>query len=78
MELLGQPLAQLCGAGGRGTRPFWITRPHDRKGATGGNGVTIAFEAPTRAEVDAFHARVLAADATDEGAPGLRPHHHTG
>lgn len=58
------------------TPQFWITRPHDRKDATVGNGVTIAFEAATRAEVDAFHARALAAGGTDEGAPGLRPHYH--
>jgi catechol 2,3-dioxygenase-like lactoylglutathione lyase family enzyme len=55
---------------------FWIMRPFDGQGATVGNGVTIAFEAATRAEVDEFHARALAAGGTDEGAPGLRPHYH--
>jgi catechol 2,3-dioxygenase-like lactoylglutathione lyase family enzyme len=62
--------------GPEATPQFWITRPHDRKDATVGNGVTIAFEAATRAQVDAFHARALATGGTDEGAPGLRPHHH--
>ena len=34
----------------------------------------IAFDAATRAAVDAFHAAGLAAGGTDEGAPGLRPY----
>ena len=33
-----------------------------------------AFEAKTRAMVDAFHAAGLTAGGTDEGAPGLRPY----
>ena len=56
--------------------PFWVVRPYDRKDATPGNGVTVAFEAPTRAAVDAFHAAALAAGATDEGPPGVREHYH--
>ena len=56
--------------------PFWVVRPYDKKGATPGNGVTVAFEAPTRAVVDAFHAAALAAGATDEGPPGIREHYH--
>jgi len=54
---------------------FWVVNPFDGRPATYGNGVTIAFEAPTRAAVDAFHAAALAAGGTDEGAPGLRPFH---
>lgn len=54
---------------------FWVVEPFDREPATYGNGVTIAFDAPTRASVDAFHAAALAAGGTDEGAPGLRPFH---
>lgn len=56
--------------------PFWIMRPLDGRPATVGNGVTIAFEAPDRAVVDAFHAAALAAGGRDEGGPGLRPHYH--
>jgi len=56
--------------------PFWVVRPYDRKDATPGNGVTVAFEAPTRAAVDAFHAAALAAGASDEGPPGTREHYH--
>lgn len=40
---------------------------------TGVPGFHLAFEAPTRAAVDAFHAAALAAGAKDAGAPGLRP-----
>jgi catechol 2,3-dioxygenase-like lactoylglutathione lyase family enzyme len=56
--------------------PFWVVRPLDKKDATPGNGVTVAFEAPTRAAVDAFHAAALAAGANDEGPPGIRAHYH--
>jgi catechol 2,3-dioxygenase-like lactoylglutathione lyase family enzyme len=41
-----------------------------------GGHVHIAIAVDTRAEVDAFHAAALAAGATDNGAPGLRPHYH--
>jgi len=56
--------------------PFWVVRPYDKKDATPGNGVTVAFEAPTRAAVDAFHAAALTAGASDEGPPGIRTHYH--
>jgi catechol 2,3-dioxygenase-like lactoylglutathione lyase family enzyme len=36
----------------------------------------IALAAPNRSTVDAFHAAALAAGATDNGAPGLRPDYH--
>jgi catechol 2,3-dioxygenase-like lactoylglutathione lyase family enzyme len=36
----------------------------------------VAFAAPDRALVDAFHRAAMAAGATDNGAPGLRPHYH--
>lgn len=54
---------------------FWVVEPFNREPATYGNGAAIAFEAPDRASVDAFHAAALAAGGTDEGAPGLRPFH---
>lgn len=38
-------------------------------------GFHVAFRAPSRAAVDAFHAAALAHGATDNGAPGLRPHY---
>lgn len=38
-----------------------------------GPGFHLAFAAPSRVSVDAFHAAALAAGAIDNGAPGLRP-----
>jgi catechol 2,3-dioxygenase-like lactoylglutathione lyase family enzyme len=54
---------------------FWVVEPFNREPATYGNGATIAFEAPDRPSVDAFHAAALAQGGVDEGAPGLRPFH---
>jgi catechol 2,3-dioxygenase-like lactoylglutathione lyase family enzyme len=56
--------------------PFWILRPHDRKPSHPGNGNMVAFNARTRAEVDAFYGAALAAGGSDEGAPALRPRYH--
>jgi catechol 2,3-dioxygenase-like lactoylglutathione lyase family enzyme len=53
---------------------LWITQPYDKRPATVGNGSMPAFDAASRAAVDAFHAAALAAGGTDEGAPGLRHH----
>jgi catechol 2,3-dioxygenase-like lactoylglutathione lyase family enzyme len=53
---------------------LWITQPYDKRPATVGNGSMPAFDAASRAAVDAFHAAALAAGGTDEGAPGLRPY----
>jgi catechol 2,3-dioxygenase-like lactoylglutathione lyase family enzyme len=36
----------------------------------------VAFVAPDRAAVVAFHQAALAAGAVDDGAPGLRPQYH--
>ncbi|MCO4862579.1 VOC family protein [Cupriavidus sp. WGlv3] len=36
----------------------------------------LAFTAETRQQVDAFYRAALAAGATDNGGPGLRPHYH--
>jgi catechol 2,3-dioxygenase-like lactoylglutathione lyase family enzyme len=53
------------------TRPwFWIAEQDALRGK-----FHIAFEAKTRAEVDAFHAAALAAGGIDNGAPGVRPHY---
>jgi catechol 2,3-dioxygenase-like lactoylglutathione lyase family enzyme len=57
---------------GDGGKPyFWI--------ASGGKHsphMHVAFAAPDRETVDAFHKAALAAGGTDNGAPGLRPHYH--
>ncbi len=36
----------------------------------------LAFVAPSRAHVDAFHAAALEMGAKDDGAPGIREHYH--
>ena len=38
-----------------------------------GGGFHVAFRAPERATVDAFHAAALAAGGADNGPPGPRP-----
>jgi catechol 2,3-dioxygenase-like lactoylglutathione lyase family enzyme len=71
---------------GAGKKPaFWIGeaqvrpdsywRPEHRAGVS---PVHLAFLAPDRAAVDAFHAAALAAGGVDHGAPGLRPDYHPG
>jgi catechol 2,3-dioxygenase-like lactoylglutathione lyase family enzyme len=52
---------------------FWIGRPHDGAAASAGNGTHIAFLAPDRAAVEAFHAAALAHGGSCDGPPGLRP-----
>jgi len=41
-------------------------------------GVHLAFSAPSRETVDAFHAAALEAGGRDNGAPGPRPEYHGG
>lgn len=54
---------------------LYVTRPYDKsRPAAHGNGTMLAFPAPTRAAVDAFHAAALASGGKDDGAPGLRPY----
>jgi catechol 2,3-dioxygenase-like lactoylglutathione lyase family enzyme len=56
---------------GRDGRPqFWFG-----EAGKAVNYLHLAFQARSRAEVDAFHAAALAAGGTDNGAPGLRPHY---
>jgi catechol 2,3-dioxygenase-like lactoylglutathione lyase family enzyme len=77
IELLMEVTAEQTGAdshagfGSAGKPYFWIG---DGKAPT--SGLHAAFAARSRAEVDAFHSAALAAGATDNGAPGLRPHYH--
>jgi catechol 2,3-dioxygenase-like lactoylglutathione lyase family enzyme len=49
---------------------------NNRPGASPpGPGFHLAFNAPSRAAVDAFHVAALRAGATDNGAPALRLHY---
>jgi catechol 2,3-dioxygenase-like lactoylglutathione lyase family enzyme len=61
-------------AAGYGIRPkafFWIGERNARQ-----TSVHIAFAAPDRATVDRFYQAALAAGASDNGPPGIRPHYH--
>ena len=40
-----------------------------------GPGFHLAFDAPSRGAVDAFHAAAVLAGGTDAGGPGLRAHY---
>ena len=51
---------------------FFVLKPANGQPASVGNGVTVSFEAPNRAAIDAFHATAIAAGCPDEGAPGTR------
>jgi catechol 2,3-dioxygenase-like lactoylglutathione lyase family enzyme len=53
-------------------KPFFWLKP----GAVPTQPMHLAFVAPSRQAVDAFHAAALAAGAHDDGPPGLRPHYH--
>ena len=60
-----------------GPRPlFLIGRPYDQQAHRPGNGQMIALLATTREMVDEAYAVAMAAGATDEGGPGLRPKYH--
>ncbi len=50
-----------------------ICKPFDGQPARGGNGIMIAFVAPSKEAVQAAHAAALANGGSDEGAPGMRP-----
>jgi len=52
---------------------FWLNESAEAGGTAGAH---IAFVAPDRAAVDAFHAAGLAAGAACDGPPGLRPIYH--
>ncbi|RVT95336.1 VOC family protein [Rhodovarius crocodyli] len=52
-----------------------VTLPFNGALAAPGNGTMVAFNAPSRAAVDAAHATGLAMGGTCEGPPGLRPHY---
>jgi len=59
-----------AGFGMHGRPTFWIGTSHNAHSGS----VHVAFTAPDRDAVRAFHRLALEAGATDNGAPGLRPH----
>ncbi len=79
-ELVMEPLPKMGGFGKNGKPDFWIgeVRPTywTERHATGSAPIHVAFKAPNRAAVIAFHAAALAAGGEDFGAPGPRPLYH--
>lgn len=51
---------------------FYVKPTFDGHPASSGNGVMIAFEAPSQSQVRDLHAAALAAGGIDEGQPGFR------
>src|SRR5258706_15150254 len=50
---------------------FWL-----KEGSPATQPTHLAFRAPDRFSVDAFHREAIAAGATDDGPPGVRAHYH--
>jgi catechol 2,3-dioxygenase-like lactoylglutathione lyase family enzyme len=61
----------FAGFGAGGKPDFWFGG-----GAATAPRLHIAFRAKNQATVDAFYKAALAAGATDNGPPGLRPEYH--
>lgn len=51
----------------------YICPPYDKKPATFGNGMMIAFKADAKSKVDAAHAAGCANGGQCDGPPGFRP-----
>ncbi len=62
-------------AWGKSMPEFWVQTPIDGRPAIVGNGTHVGFVALSKQMVHDFHEAALAAGATDEGAPGPRPHY---
>ena len=60
-----------CGIGPAGSQDFWLA-----PGGPTAPALHVAFLAPSREIVHAFHKAALAAGGTDNGAPGPRPQYH--
>ena len=70
-----KPWAAWHGPGGG--RPFFvISHPFDGLAHEPGNGQMVAFVSATRGQVRSAYLAALAAGATCEGPPGLRPEYH--
>ena len=66
---------RLCSTScSRGKPTFWITNEREPTS----HNIHVAFAAPDRATVDAFHGAALEAGGTDNGGPGIRQIYHPG
>lgn len=75
IELLMEPPMgtgpAACGFGRDRKPDFWLGQARNQV-----SPIHLCFAARSRAEVDAFYREALAAGATDNGPPGLRPRYH--
>lgn len=71
-SLLAEFSGEAAGFGKDGGKPSFFLEAH---GEPPRGRLHIAFEAESRAHVDAFHAAALGAGASDNGAPGVRWYH---
>jgi catechol 2,3-dioxygenase-like lactoylglutathione lyase family enzyme len=55
---------------------LWICAPFNGQPATCGNGVMVAFKAPSWDAVREFHAAGIRFGGSSEGEPGLRPQYN--
>jgi catechol 2,3-dioxygenase-like lactoylglutathione lyase family enzyme len=67
---LGMEFPDGAGMGAGGKLDFWLVQDPEARPQH------LAFAAPDRAAVDAFHAAALAAGGRDNGPPGLRLEYH--
>ena len=65
-----------CGFGKNGKPELWIGTSKGPGSQPVTHSLHVAFTAPDRATVDAFHAAALAAGGVDNGGPGVRPQYH--
>jgi catechol 2,3-dioxygenase-like lactoylglutathione lyase family enzyme len=71
IERLARDGSKSVGYGASGKAFFWIGERDEV-----GSGAHVAFAAPDRETVGAFHAAAIAAGGHDNGEPGLRPQYH--
>ena len=62
----------IAWSSGPGSAMVSVIKPYDGKPATVGNGVMVALQAGSKAQVDAVHRKALSLGGEDEGAPGPR------
>jgi catechol 2,3-dioxygenase-like lactoylglutathione lyase family enzyme len=72
ITLLMEPAPGIGGFGDAGKPYFWI----GTRSSAPQTEIHVAFEAPDRRTVDAFHAAALEAGGTDNGGPGVRELYH--
>ncbi|MGD0190854.1 MAG: VOC family protein [Rhizomicrobium sp.] len=65
------------GPRGSDSHSVYVCPPFDKQPATSGNGMMIAFVAPSKDAVHAAYQAGLKAGGKDEGAPGPRPEEST-